>query len=198
MKFFDECDREKFIALYGEELLKDDNLFRNFLRNRSDYVKNILGFKRAMTQKQNWRKYRFIYQMGINRYYRSVFGQDTRNRIVTALKGGLELSGVFSLKGEDAYSFVADVVLLESECIKTLSYFMLEEAYADQILFVESVVEASREISEKVISEQPVSETSLEVLINLVYKELFGESLPQDELGSEDLLTLFHSIRRPE
>jgi hypothetical protein len=199
VRFFNESDKLKFNMMYGltKESVEDENPYKDVLDRRDSQIQDILSFKRSQAAKHAWDKLRFRYKIGLDRYYRSPAGQDTRKRIGDQLRGGLSTLDAFGYKcgHSEAKDFLTDIVRLKADIFEGLSYWMLEEETAEYILLAEAAFEALSEIERAFLIGTEVSDKSWEVLLNLVRNEVFSEvtirSLPDVQSEDSSLLSIF-------
>jgi hypothetical protein len=192
MKFYNAGDREKFKLLYGLSLSEDEgNPFKDVIKSRNDQIADILSYRKSKSAEMGWQKFRQNYKIGMDRYYRSPHGQDTRKRIVRGLRGGLS-AGLFDLNDkEDRYECLVDIAKLKAEIYDGLNFWMMEEEAADYKLFIEAAHEALSEVEKALIFGGKVSDASLEGLISIVRDCVFSEETLKKVSEDEPLIEVY-------
>ena len=67
------------LKMINEQLDKCDEQLQNIYPDqKNDYLDHIINYKKSLTQKYNWVKYRFKYMIGINRANRNNPYKDIR------------------------------------------------------------------------------------------------------------------------
>lgn len=162
MKFIDESFKQLLRNVYGlSESSSEEEIASAFLTQKSEYIDNIKSWKRAQRQRQNWQKYRTLYQIGINRFHRN--GKDynpdglvDRAKKQFGLKEGATTLSVVPL--------LRDLTVLEQEIYRQFELVDMEESFVEGQLFLERAAEIVVEAKKFVLEGKTITEEHLQML----------------------------------
>lgn len=159
MIFQEGSFKQALILQYGmKESATDQEVGEEFLRRKNEYVRNVKDWKRAQTQSMNWKKYRAIYQIGINQFHRN-----GKNSLVPDLVDKVKKE--IGLKENQFLPGLLEILsTVEREVIRQMQIITFEEQYVENTLFLEKALATLCEIKISLLSGIPLTEEHWEIL----------------------------------
>ena len=163
---------EKFDANITQEQIAE------IMHRDGERVSSAKNFRKAQVSQQAWKKHRFNYMAGINRYNRN--GKpDIKKKIRDNLNswGKIdrtsdsldECSFPLNPKGYfDFYEFLSNITDLESDSLKVAATFTLSEQFVESSIFADKIIKDVSEFKNLAINKKPIPSNVMESLLLLV------------------------------
>lgn len=179
MKFKTEEEKAFLISTYADKGMVFEEMVEIFLKGKEEYVGRASTYRKSQQQKENWRKHRFTYRMGIQRAARQSAWRSKAGGIVSGIKRALKkFKGeqvVLEFSRHGGFEFLAELVGMEAEVYTEVGYFALEEVFIEEKLFAQRFTEAIQNVKQGVFFGEPVHLGELEMVLVALGAENLGE-----------------------
>lgn len=200
MKFETNESREMALRLMGVQDSPDQDFLEVYLKGKEDYFSRVRSWSKSQKQKHNWRKHRFKYQAGIDRYHRKTQGL-FHKRILSAIKGKVKENGTVECKLPEyiRYQFLEAISDIRTILWSEASFFTLEEAYLERAEWTDIIGYGIGELERAIITEAHVPYEVLECLLVMIpnddLDETFGEGFSSTILEEESITEALKKVQ---
>lgn len=188
MKFRDEKDKRFLYMLMGGDVsVPVEDLSETYLDSKNDYLNRMREWKRAQIQKQNWRRHRFNYRRGIERFHRNMKSPSIVDNVIFELKKNRKFLSLgegqvrFNLREYDKQDFVRSLVLLKGLVLLESSHFQIEDEYVDFMVFTEEFCESVSKIEKAAMCGEETSGGDFELVLAVLKIEDLSESRVKEQ-----------------
>jgi len=137
-----EIRKLAFESVGLDPLCPDSDFFEIYNKGKGEYVNRAKDWKRAQQGKDNWRRYRFHYQAGINRFHRS--GKTKRDK-ETLLDGIKSAYTKESLGVTKIWQCLQELAALRYDVLEEANiYCIFEEQQAEYLVLAEDFLYGAR------------------------------------------------------